>query len=55
MTKYYLHETSFSITVDTIIGQAKYGRTALKPGPLAFAYQIEPVVFEIYLNEAGLW
>ena len=44
MTKYDLHETSFSIPVDTIRGRAKYGTTALKPGPLAVAYQIELIV-----------
>ena len=44
MTKYDLHKTPFSIPVDTIIGQAKYGTTALKPGPLAVAYQIEPII-----------
>ena len=44
MTKYDLHETSFSTPVDTILGQAKYGKTALKPGPLAVAYQIEPII-----------
>ena len=44
MTKYDLHDTSFSIPVDTIIGQYKYGTTAFKPGPLAFAYQIEPII-----------
>ena len=44
MTKYDLHETSFSITVDTIRGQAKYGTTALKPGHLAVAYKIELII-----------
>ena len=43
MNKYDLHDTSFSIPVDTIRGRAKYGITALKPGPLAVAYQIEPI------------
>ena len=38
MTKYDLHETSFSIPVDTIRGLAKYGTTSLKPGYLAVAY-----------------
>ena len=40
MTKYDLHYTSFSIPVDTIRGRSKYGTIALKPGPLAIAYQI---------------
>ena len=44
MTKYDLHETSLSIPVDIITGRAKYGTTALKPGPLAVAYQIEPII-----------
>ena len=44
MTKYDLHETSLSIPVDTIRGQAKYGTTALKPGPFAVPYQIEPII-----------
>ena len=44
MTKYDLHETSFSIPIDTIRGRSKYGTTALKPGPLAVAYQIEPII-----------
>ena len=44
MTKYDIHETSFSIPVDTIRGWSKYGTTALKPGPLAFAYQIQPII-----------
>ena len=43
-TKYDIHETSLSITVDKIRGRAKYGTTALKPGPLAVAYQIEPII-----------
>ena len=40
MTKYDLHETSFSIPVDAIRGLSKYGTTALKPGSLDVAYQI---------------
>ena len=44
MTKYDLHETSFSILVDTIRGRYKYVTTALKPGPLAVAFQIEPII-----------
>ena len=44
MTNYDLHAKSLSIPVDTIIGRAKYGTTALKPGPLAVAYQIERIV-----------
>ena len=44
MTKYDIHETSLSIPVDTIIGLSQYGTTALKPGPLSVAYQIEPIV-----------
>ena len=43
MTKYDLHETSFSIPVDTTRGRSIYETTALKPGPLAVAYQIEPI------------
>ena len=44
MTNYDLHETSFFILIDTIIGRPKYGTTALKSGPLAAAYQIEPII-----------
>ena len=44
MTKYDLHEISFSIPVDKIRGRSKYGTTALKPGPLAVSYQIEPII-----------
>ena len=44
MTKYDLHETSFSITVDTIRGQSKYVTTALKPGQLTVAYKIELII-----------
>ena len=44
MAKYDLRETSFYISVDTIRGRDKYGTTALKPGPLSVAYQIEPVI-----------
>ena len=44
MTKYDLHETSLSIPVDTIRGGAKNGTTVLKPGPLAIAYKIEPII-----------
>ena len=44
MTNYDIHETSFSIPVDTIRGRSKYGTTALKPGPLDVAYQIELVI-----------
>ena len=43
MTKYDIHETLLSIPVDTIIVQVKYVTNSLKPGPLDFAYQIEPV------------
>ena len=52
MTNYDINETSFSITVDTIIERAKHGTTALKPGPLAFAYQIEPIILRyIEMNQ----
>ena len=44
MTKYDLNETSFSTPVDTIRERYKYGTTALKPGILAVAYQIEPII-----------
>ena len=44
MTKYYSNETSLSIPVDKIIGRYKYGTTALKPGPLSVAYQIERII-----------
>ena len=44
MAKYDIHETSFSVPVDAIIGRAKYGTNALKPGPLDVAYQIEPII-----------
>ena len=40
MTKYDLHEIPFSIPVDTIRGQSKYGTNELKTGPLSVAYQI---------------
>ena len=43
-TKHNLHETSFSIPVDTIRGRANNGTTGLKPGPLAVAYQIETII-----------
>ena len=45
MTKYDLNDTSLSIPIDTIIGRSKYGTTLLKSGPLAVAYQIEPIIF----------
>ena len=52
MTKYDLHETPFSIPVDTIRGRSKYETTALKPGPLSVAYQIEPIIFRyIQMNQ----
>ena len=44
MTKYDPHETSFAIPVGKSIGQSKYRTTALKPGPLAVTYQIEPII-----------
>ena len=44
MNKYDLHETSFSIPVDIIRVLEKYGTTALKPDPLAVAYQIVPII-----------
>ena len=44
MTKYDLHETLFYTPVSTIRGRFIYGTTALKPGPLAVAYQIEPII-----------
>ena len=44
MAKYDIHETSFSVPVDAIIGRAKYGTNALKPGPLDVAYKIEPII-----------
>ena len=44
MTKYGIHEASFSFPIDTTRGRAKYGTTALKPGPLVVAYQIEPII-----------
>ena len=43
-TNNYFHETSFSIPVDKTRGRSKYGTTALKPGPLAVAYQIVPII-----------
>ena len=48
ITKYDLHEISFSITVDTIIGRDKYGTTELKPGPLYVAYQYKQIIL-IYI------
>ena len=52
MTNYDPHETSLSIPVDAIRGQAKYGTTALKTGPLAVAYQIEWIVLRyIEMNQ----
>ena len=44
MIKYDLHETSLYIPVDTIRGREKDGKTLLKLGPLAVAYQIEPII-----------
>ena len=52
ITKYDLHEKSFSIPVDTIKGREKYLTTALKPGPLDVAYQIEPIILRyIEMNQ----
>ena len=44
MIKYDLHDTSLFFPVDTVIGESKYGTTVLKPGPLAVAYQVEPII-----------
>ena len=44
MTKYDLHETSFYIPVDTIRGRSNFVTTALKPGTLSIAYQIEIII-----------
>ena len=52
MTKYDLHDTSYSIPVYKIRGQSKYGTTALKPGPLSVAYQIKPTILRyIQMNQ----
>ena len=52
MSKYDLHETSFSIPTDTIRGRSKYGTPDLKPGPLAVAYQIGPIILRyIEMNQ----
>ena len=40
--KYYFMKKLFSIPIDTIREQDKYGTTALKPGNLAVSYQNEP-------------
>ena len=52
MTNYDPHVSSLSVPVDTTRGRAKYGTTALKLGPLAVAYQIEPIILRyIEMNQ----
>ena len=44
MTDYDLHETSFSISFDTIIRRSKHGTSASKTETLDVAYKIEPII-----------
>ena len=54
MTKYDIHDKSFSTPVDMIGVRSKYGTTALKPGPLPVAYKIERIILRyIKINQEG--